>query len=51
MIRAEPRATRAVELFAQRTGLVIQLVTAALLQFGHDQIDKIGEGLRRHSIG
>src|ERR1700730_11752433 len=51
MICAEPRATWAVELLAQRAGRVIPFVTPAPLQLGHDQIDEIGESLRRHRIG
>ena len=51
MIRAEPRATWAVELLPQRAGRVIQFVTPAPLQFGHDQIDEISEGFRRHRVG
>ncbi len=51
MICAEPRATWAVELLAQRPGRVIPFVTPARLQFRHDQIDKIGESLRHHRVG
>src|SRR5206468_9481156 len=51
MIRAEPRATSAVELLAQRAGRVIQFVTPAPLQFGYDQIDEVSEGFRHHRIG
>ena len=51
MVRAEPRPTWAIELFAQRAGGVIQFVTPAPLQFGHGQIDKIDEGSRRHRVG
>ena len=51
MIRAEPRATWTVELFAQRAERVIQFVTTALLQLGHDQIDKVGKGFRCRRVG
>src|SRR6266853_3413626 len=51
MICAEPRATLAVELLAQRPGRVIPFVAPAPLQLGHDQIDKIGESLRHHRVG
>src|SRR6266446_1218263 len=51
MICAEPRATLAVELLAQRSGRVIPFVAPAPLQLGRDQIDKISKGLRRHRIG
>src|SRR5258708_4961222 len=51
MICAEPCATFAVELLAQRSGRVIPLVAPAPLQLGRDQIDKISKGFRRHRIG
>jgi len=40
MICAEPRATLAVELLAQRSRRVIPLVAPAPLQLGRDQVDK-----------
>jgi hypothetical protein len=51
MICAEPRATLAIDLLAQRSGRVIPFVAPALLQLRHDRIDKIGESLRHHCVG
>ena len=50
MISAEPRPTRAIELFAQGARRVIGFVTPTPLQLGHDQIDKISEGFRCHRV-
>src|SRR5580704_33272 len=51
MICAEPRATLAVELFAQRPGRVIPFVAPAPLQLRYDQINEIGEILRHQRVG
>src|SRR5207248_1781074 len=51
MICAEPRATLAVELFAQRPGRVIPFIALAPLQLRHDQTNEIGETLRHHRVG
>ena len=35
----------------QRAERVIQFITSASLQLGHNQIGKIGKGFRRHCVG
>src|SRR6516162_6955848 len=50
MIGAKARAACTEKFLAQRAWCITQLVAAAPLQFGHDEIDKIEKGLRCHCI-
>src|SRR6516164_8099513 len=50
MIGAKARAARTETFLAQRAWCITQLVAAAPLQFGHDEIDKIEEVRRCHGI-